>query len=149
MIKISISLSSNWSRLIFHIHLIIVIDESGWYWNVMLDLDIYLDHTRCLNRETLVEQCVSRMEIDSISDQKRALRFFTHIHAFRLESSLGNVGLQYAHFFSICSLYKDIVFRYFCIFPKGNTISFRPRDKHTTYDCTKFNEMCNAMCLHN
>lgn len=64
MIKISISLSSNWSRLIYRIHLIIVIDESGWYWNVMLDLDIYLDHTRCLNRETLVEQCVSRMEID-------------------------------------------------------------------------------------
>lgn len=30
----------------------------------MLDLDIYLDHTRCLNRETLVEQCVSPMEID-------------------------------------------------------------------------------------
>lgn len=32
----------------------------------MLDLDIYLDHTRCLNRETLVEHCVSRMEIDKI-----------------------------------------------------------------------------------
>lgn len=55
MIKILIFLFLFWFRLIFYIYLIIVIDELGWYWNVMFDLDIYLDYICCLNKEILVE----------------------------------------------------------------------------------------------